>query len=347
MEGQWPREREVLIEDASRRLDATLRQAVDLARSLAARAVQVSAASATRAEQFARLEAAIRPEALEQGVAVFDSAGQPVAWAGRHRVPVRLPSDELDAFITPFYAVLTAQRQDAGRTAASQVLLAADIAVPDREHSVAAQFAARTGVGLEFFPPRTAPTTWTDVFDYCLPQCKPQDAAVVPDTLFSVRMVPPAQGDRKLQLVDGGRRWAAIAASLTLVLLALAGGMATRYAAVAAFAALYLFTPAGESLGLGAAFSPATYYVGALGPFGASAGTCGMTIFRSNLVRGRRVMQSSVRHGQHLLPASGLKLHVGSQVRQQLAIGIGSVHDDGVGDDVLGVTRVKASAGED
>jgi len=268
VETRWPAEREVLIEDARRRLDATLGQAVDLARSLAARAAQVSPAS--RAEQFERLQAEIRPGGLEQGVAVFDSAGQPVAWAGRHRIPVRLPSDELDAFITPFYAVLTAQRQDAGRIAASQVLLAADIAVPDREHSVAARFAARTGVGLEFFPPGTAPATWTDVFDYCLPGCR--DAAVVPDTLFSVHVVPPTQGDRKLELVASGRRWAAVAATVTLLLLALTGGMAARYAALAAIAAMYLFAPAGESVGLRAAFSPATYYLGPLGPFGASAG---------------------------------------------------------------------------
>jgi signal transduction histidine kinase len=273
VETRWPVEREALIEDAGRRLNATLDQAVDLARSLAARAARVGAVS--QAERFQRLDAEIRPGPLEQGVAVFDSAGQPVAWAGRHRVPVRLPSDELDAFITPFYAVLTAQRQDAGRVAASQVLLAADIAVPDRDHSVAAQFAARTGVDLEFFPPRTAPAAWTDVFDYCLPRCR--DTSVVPDTLFSVRAVPPTQGDRKLELVAGGRRWSTVAATLSLVLLAFAGGMVARYAAAAAIAALYLFTPAGESVGLGAAFSPATYYLGPLGPFGASAGALLLT----------------------------------------------------------------------
>ncbi len=269
VETRWPAEREALVEDARRRLDAALGQAVDQARALAARAARVGDVS--QAEQFARLETEVQPGALEQGVVVFDSAGRPEAWAGRHRVPVRLPSDELDAFISPFYAVLTAQRQDAGRIAASQVLLAADSAVPDRGRSVAARFAARTGVGLEFFPPRTAPALWTDVFDYCLPWC-PDSGAVVPDTLFSVRAVPPAQGDRKLQLVAGGRRWSAIAATLTLVLVALAGGVVARYGAMVGIAALYLFTPAGESVRLGAAFSPATYYFGPLGPFGASAG---------------------------------------------------------------------------
>ena len=280
VETDWPAVREGLVEDAQRRLQATLDQAVDLARRLADRAADVR--DTARAAQFAALSAAVSPGAPENGVVLFDSTGHPVAWAGRHRVPVTLPRHELDATITPFYAVLTARRQLGPWTAASQVLLYADSAVPDRQASLAERFAARTGVGLVFFAPRTAPAIWTDVFDYCL--AGPQDVQhpcqatdVVPDTLFSLRAVPPRQGDRKLELLAGGRRWATVAASLLLLLLAVAGGAAARYAAVAGLAGIYVLTPAGEELGLARAFSPATYFVQPLGPFGASAGALLLT----------------------------------------------------------------------
>ena len=268
VETNWPAQREALVEDARDRLDATLGEAVDLARGLAARSAR--AADAPPAGQFALLAGEIRRGAPEHGVALFDGTGRPTAWAGRHRMPVTLPRDELDAFITPFYAVLTARRQHGVWTAGSQVLLAADAAVPDREQSVAERFAKRTGVGLEFFPPRTAPARWTDVFDYCLPGCRA--VGVVPDTLFSVRAVPPAQGERKLQLVASGQRWTAIAATLGFVLVAVAGGAVARYAAMGGVVGTYLFTPAGEHVGLGTAFSAATYFFEPLGALSASAG---------------------------------------------------------------------------
>jgi two-component system nitrogen regulation sensor histidine kinase NtrY len=276
VETRWPAVREGLVEDAQRRLDATLGQAVDLARRLATRAAAVT--DTARAAQFAALRAAVSPGAPENGVVLFDSTGRPVAWAGRHRVPVTLPRDELDATITPFYAVLTARRQQGPWTAASQVLLAADSSVPDRQASVAERFAAQTGVGLEFFAPRTAPAVSTDVFDYCLGSCKATNpTSLVPDTLFSVRAVPPRQGDRKLELLAGGRWWAAVAATVALLLLAAVGGSVTRYAAATELAAIYLLTPAGEQVGLGGAFSAATYFFSPLGPIGASAGALLLT----------------------------------------------------------------------
>lgn len=268
VETEWPAVREAMVEDARRRLDATLGEAVDLARALAARSAQ--AADAAPAAQFTLLAAEIRRGAPEHGVVLFDGTGRPMAWAGRHRMPVVFPRDELDAFITPFYAVLTARRQRGAWIAASQVLLAADGAVPDRDQSVAQRFARRTGVGLEFFPPRRAPALWTDVFDYCLPGCRA--VGVVPDTLFSVRAVPPAQGERKLQLVAKGQRWAAIAGTLCFMLVAVAGGMLARYAAVVGVVGTYLFTSAGEHVGLGPAFSAATYFFEPLGVLSASAG---------------------------------------------------------------------------
>ncbi len=274
METDWPAVRERLVEDARRGLDATLGEAVDLARRAAEAAVGTSELSPAAA--FEALERALPRRGPELGLALFDGEGRLVAWAGRHRVPLMLPRDELDAFITPFYVVLAAQRQQGGRTAAAQVLLAADPAVPDRQASVAARFEARTGVGLEFFAPRAAPLAWKDVFDYCLPACRPAPG-VVPDTLFSVRAVPPAQGDHKLHLVAAGRRVTAVLATLILLLVTVGGGLGARYAALAVLVGLYVLTPAGEYLGLASAFSAATYFVGRLGPFGASPGALLLT----------------------------------------------------------------------
>jgi two-component system nitrogen regulation sensor histidine kinase NtrY len=288
VETHWPAVREAMVQDAQHRLDATLGQAVELARRLAARAAQLGDTSSTA--RFAALSAAATSGPPESGVVLFDSTGRAVAWAGRHRVPVTLPRDELDATITPFYAVLTAQRQQGPWTGASQVLLAADSTVPDRENSVAARFASETGVGLEFFAPRTAPAVWTDVFDYCLGSCKAKN--VVPDTLFSVRAVPPRQGDRKLQLLADGRRLAAIAATALLLLLAITGRPVSRYASVVGLAAIYVLTPAGEFVGARPAFNAATYFFPSLGPLAASAGALLLTAALITLgtmgIRGRR-----------------------------------------------------------
>jgi len=274
VEADWAAVREGLVEDARRRLDATLGDAVDVARRAARAAAAIEIPS--RPEGFARLRRALPAGGPELGVAVFDEQGHLAAWAGRHRIPVMMPRDELDVFITPFYVVLTARRQRGERQAVAQVLLAADPAVPDREGSVAARFEARTGVGLEFLTPRAAPGAWQDVFDYCLPACRP-GPGVVPDTLFSVRVVPPAQGDRKLSLLAQGRRQATVAGTLVLLLLALGAGLVGRYAALAGLVGLYVLTPAGESVGLTSAFTAATYFVGGLGPFGASPGALGLT----------------------------------------------------------------------
>ena len=105
---------------------ATLRRVVA---SMKAAAQAADVTDTVRAAQFAALGAAVSPGAPATSVVLFDSTGHPVAWAGRHRVPVTLPHGELDATITPFYAVLTARRQQGPWTAGSQVLLAADSAV--------------------------------------------------------------------------------------------------------------------------------------------------------------------------------------------------------------------------
>ncbi|MBI3982299.1 MAG: hypothetical protein HY337_05265, partial [Gemmatimonadetes bacterium] len=181
VETAWLATREALVDEGRRRLDRTLGDAVSLARNLAQRAL--AAGPAPPAAQFSALEAALRPGAPEHGVALLDATGRPVAWAGRHRVVPAPGGDDLVASISGFYAVQSARRQEEGWTGVGQVLLAADSAVPDLEGSVAARFARRTSTGLEFFPPGGARAEIEDVFDYCLPECRPAIGAA--DTLFS------------------------------------------------------------------------------------------------------------------------------------------------------------------
>lgn len=271
VETDWPNQREQLVEDAQRRLDATLGEAVTLARALAEEGQATAGLDPRRA--FDRLEDGVGSPAPERGVAVLDGAGRAVSWAGRHRVAPELPRDELFATITPFYVVLRAQRQAGEWRSLGDVLLAADGAVPDGEHSVAARFAAGTGVGLEFYVSRRAPPIWTDVFDYCIPSCRD----TLPDTLFSVRAVPPTQGEEKLRLLDAGERRVGLGAVVVFALLAVTAAVPGRYLGVAGLAALLLLTRVGEAVGLADVFSPASYFWSVLGPLSSSAGAVFVT----------------------------------------------------------------------
>jgi signal transduction histidine kinase len=168
-----------------------------------------------------------------------------------------------------------------------QVLLAADSAVPDLEGSVAARFARRTSTGLEFFPPGGARAEIEDVFDYCLPECRP--AIGVADTLFSVRIVPPTQGAQKIRLLMAGGRRVSLIAAAVFVATILAAGPVGKYAGLAGLLALLSFTPGGERLGLGELFSPAAYFSPLLGAASASAGALALTaVFVAVVVIGLR-----------------------------------------------------------
>src|SRR2546427_5439977 len=270
----WEDVREQLIRGASRQLAATLQSAVGLVRALADRGAAVAVDSQEVA--FAQLERAIDPTGPEAGVVLLDPDGRPWAWAGRHRLPPEPPAGELYARITSFYVLLEARRQAQDRVAIGNVLLAADSAVPDRGRAVAARFTEATGAALEFYPPGRAPLR-TDVFDYCIPSCTPGPGNLAPDTLFSVRTVPPAQGPFKLAVLATGGRAVAIIAILCFAGLITVGGVGTRYLALALAGFLLLFTPAGVRAGLETFFSPGTYYVAALDPLSASAGALFLT----------------------------------------------------------------------
>jgi signal transduction histidine kinase len=269
VEQRWLEVREALIQQASERLDATLGAAVDLARGLAAHAADLEVE--TREEAFAALDGVVTTVPPEHGVVILDETGRPWSWAGKYRVPPRRDTTELSARMTPFYVLLEARRQMGSWSAVGSVLLAADSAVPDQGQTVASHFVRTTGASLEFYTPGSAPLA-TDVFDYCLPSCTPVAGEAAPDTLFSVRTVPPSQGSYKLGLVAGGARWGTLLTLATLALLALAGGATARWVGVVGFAVALIVTPAGQHVGLDPLFNSAIYFHRWLGPLSASAG---------------------------------------------------------------------------
>jgi nitrogen fixation/metabolism regulation signal transduction histidine kinase len=256
-----------LVAAAGRRLDTELARAVADVRTLAEAGSQ--AAGRDRDAAFSVLADAVGRGGPERGVMVFDSVGRPWAWGGRHRMSAS-NAIGLEVRITPFYAVLSAGRQSAtGRRAVAHVLLAADSVVPDAHRALAEGFARASGVRLEVFPPGGGPQL-ADVFDYCVPACTSRD--IVPDTLFSVRLVPPTQGAYRRWLVEAGTARVAGAAAVLLIIPILLGGVGGRALGVAGLGAALVFGSVGRDLPFGRVFSPATYYADLLGPFSASGG---------------------------------------------------------------------------
>ncbi len=318
VEQRWPETRESLIERASERLAATLGSAVDFTRSLAERGAAIGASE--RAAAFAEVGDVVSDQLPEHGIVVHDEVGRPWVWAGTHRLRPERGAFELAARITPFYVVLEAHRQSGIRSAVSQVVLAAGSAVPDRDRTLAAQFVEETGVGLEFYLPGAAPLE-PDVFDYCLPSCVPEEGAPPPDTLFSVRTVPPTQGGLKLDLIERGTRWGSLLVLGSMALLTVFGGALGRWAGVFGVVGLLTLTPAGHGAGLGPLFSPAIYFSQLLGPLSASAGALGLAAAVVLLVE----LWALRRPPRHTLPraiGAGIVIVAAPWVMWKLAQGI-------------------------
>jgi len=265
----WPEVRAGRFPQDSSALKGTLATAVAEARRLAERGM--TAALLPREGAFERVRDATRSGSrtpgVERGVVILAPDGEPVAWAGRHRfVPAR-DTAELRAVITPFYVSLEARRQTLdGGSAVGSVLLDAVPAAPDRGRAVSARFEDAYGVALRFYTPGLAPRD-ADVFDYCPISCERGD------TLFSVRPVPPSQGDAKLAALRGTMQRGGTALALALVLLAIvapAGRWRWLVVLVAAWCAAR--APIGSSLHMPELFSPAAFYRPVLGAFSASAG---------------------------------------------------------------------------
>src|SRR2546425_13034870 len=124
------------------------------------------------------------------------------------------------------------------------------------------------GVSLRLFPPGQGPRA-SSVFEICTPRTLPSQACAPGDTLFSVQMIPPAQGDAKLAAVTQ-TAWLArlgIAVLLAVLLLAAPPGR-WRWGVLLVAAWTLLRAPVGPA----ALFSPATFYRPVTG-IGTSAGS--------------------------------------------------------------------------
>lgn len=277
VERDWPEITRGLLQRGGDRLAADLAEAVSLAVLLADRGSAVL--SEDRVAAFRTL-ARLEPDArFEFSVVGFDRAGSPWAWSGKTRIAPRpaWPGEpDFVARITPFYVVLEASRQTPDGWAVGQVLLQADSAVPDRDGAVAEQFRRRTGVTVEFLRPGSEAGQGA-LFDYCRPSCSSVVEGDVPDTLLSVRLMPPSQGGALLRLERVGGAWSVVFTLLAFALLLVAGSGVARWTGIIGGAAMLLLTPAGGLIGLGALFSPANFYLGFLGPLTASAGAVLLT----------------------------------------------------------------------
>ncbi len=264
----WPVLREARVTRASNALRTTLVDAAAEARRLAERGE--AAALLPQPGAFDALAAAMTrgPAALERGVVVLEPDGAPYAWAGRRRAVPVPDTAELHAVITPFYVTLEARRQAPnGRQAVGTVLLDAAPAVADRGGALSVRFARDHGVALHFDPPGAAPRD-SDEFEFCGAKCESSPV------LFSVRPVPPSQGDAKLAGLAriAVRAGITLTVALALLLFAAPPGRWRWLVALAAAwtAARGLFGPA---LFPSTLFSPATFYRPMLGEFSDSAGS--------------------------------------------------------------------------
>lgn len=261
----WPEEREARITRASGRLQDELKEARLLADSLARRGLALTALS--REAGFAVVADLVQRHGLEAGVAVFEADGAPRVWGGRFRLLPSPTGDSVSVRLTSYYAVLEVRRHAAsGRTALGAVLLAADAAVPDQEHSLATRFRERTEVGLHILAPHAAPDI-SDVFDYQQPTTS--GARV----LFSVQFVPPEQEAALARSRALGRERVAWALVLSLLgaLWVVPAGLA-RLALGLLPIALAVRAPLGTLFGISEWFDPAVFHTRMLGPVTNAAG---------------------------------------------------------------------------
>jgi signal transduction histidine kinase len=263
----WTALRERRLTAASAALERRLDEGVVEARRLAARGAE--AAGLERGAAFAALASAVPGRGPERGVTLLAPNGEPWAWAGRHRaVPVG-DTAELRALISPFYVVLEARRQTAtGGTSVGSVLLAAMPRPADARASLATAFAAAHGLDVRVTGPAAAPAD-PDVFDY---------RTAAGDTLFSVVLAPPGQGEAKLAVLraaGGVVLLCLVAALIAFLATAPAGGW--RWAVLVA--TVWMAARAAPSIAgpLGGLFSPATFFRAVLGDFSASAPVLAIT----------------------------------------------------------------------
>src|SRR3954470_12572991 len=270
VETRWPEEREKRVTAASQHLAANLHSALHRAERLAESAIASPAKTQDAAlKELGRLVPSAGPE---MSVAVFDSSGDPWAWAGRHRLLPRADGDSFAARTSGYYVVLEARRHSAdGRTAVAGVLIWAHPAVPDRFRSLAELFRERTEVGLTVYPPGTAPDS-VDVFDYAEP------TTAGDRLLFSARPIPPEQGTAKEPVFERRRRRGTrLARPAVMGGPGRAGARPERFLLLGAGLGLAIRAPIGPALGLQPLFSPGTFFRPLLGPLSSSSGVLALS----------------------------------------------------------------------
>lgn len=265
IETRWPGEREGRVTAASQRLAGDLQSVLHRAERLAEAAARTSPTD--RASALQVLSRLVPGGGPEMSVVVFDAAGDPWAWAGRHRLPPHSEGDSVAARASGYYVVLEARRHSPeGRAAVATVLIWAHPAVPDRGRSLAELFRARTDVGLAVYPGGAAPES-PDVFDYEEP------TTAGPRLLFSVQPVPPEQGSAKERAFERGSRAVLLLALVTFaVALGLASQPAERFILLPVLLWLVVRAPVSTALDVQPLFSPATFFRPLLGPLSSSAG---------------------------------------------------------------------------
>lgn len=246
------------LADAGRRLQAALDAAALRLGSAATTAVQVDVSSGERA--FARLGAIRDLAGSSVAIAILDSDGRPVVWAGRFLASPAASGDSLSVVRTPFYVVLEARRQRSdGGTAVAAIPLWRDGSVARSAADSMVAVRAPPGITIAYDAPRTGDTAARE-----WPARGP---------LVGVRLAAPAEADAFAAITARAR--AVVAWLLLGFLLAAAsasGPAALRATPVALGLLLAAFYPIGDALGAATAFSPAWYFSPLGGRLTSSAG---------------------------------------------------------------------------
>ncbi|MDZ4674498.1 MAG: HAMP domain-containing sensor histidine kinase, partial [Gemmatimonadota bacterium] len=250
---QWPTERERRIEAASQRLEGDLRS--DLLRIGQIAAEVRSLAMLGDEDLFHALDDIIPPGGVETGVALFRPDGSLRAWSGRHRLPPAASGDSLGVRFSPYFQIFeTRLILDDRSTVVASLLLEADPALPGGNQSLSERFRQRTEVGLEVFSPQDAPPSG-DVFDYEEP------TTAGPRVLFSVRPVPPSQGEATQNAVLAAGRIATLAGTIILLLtLVVAGTPTARYLLLVSLLWTVSRTQALDAFGLEMLSAPSLFF---------------------------------------------------------------------------------------
>lgn len=261
----WRVEQQRRTERAFQTLDSALRGLLSETQGLADAASR--AGDLHNSALFGALERLLPRGRAEMAVVVFDQAGAPVGWAGRTRVdPVR-DGDDLTVQFERYHAAFEVRRAlPSGRAVLATGLLWVDPAVPRPHRSLLARLGAETGVELRVHAPGDTAGK-AEMFDYVQPG---------PDgdrLLFSVEPVPPDSVQLVRKAVRQDQRafsWVFLLVMVT-ALIAIREGVG-RSLLLLGGAWAWLSSPLGSLLVSEPLFSPATFVLPVLRPFGASAG---------------------------------------------------------------------------